>query len=96
MHREVYCYNCDKDHVKCVSGWRYKCLNCPNLNCCDRKGCYDAHLKQFPNHSFVIIKEPLPLVPDNQAVKSLQTLAPPFEFQTPLNLNHIKQCEVCL
>jgi len=97
VHREVYCFNCDKDHVKCVQGWRYKCLNCPNLNCCEKKACYDAHLKQFPQHCFVVIKEPLPLVPDNHVpAKTLQSLAPVFEFTMPLQLNHKTQCELCL
>lgn len=33
-HKDIYCYNCQKDKLIFLEGHRYKCLNCPNLNSC--------------------------------------------------------------
>ncbi len=68
-------------------------MNCADLNCCSNSGCYETHKKEFPNHSFILIDEPLPFTSENLVkVRKPTPLAEPFEFVQPLNSNHYIDC----
>lgn len=36
-HKGAYCFNCLNN--RSISGVRFKCANCPNLDCCSKIEC---------------------------------------------------------
>ena len=92
-HKGSYCFSCGQ--MKHISGSRLKCLNCPNLDCCSLPSCEQKHLLTYPNHVFIIIEEPLPLVPDRRNQPEPFALAPVFTFLDPSTDQHGILCDNC-
>ena len=92
VHKGSFCFNCLSN--KSISGVRYKCANCPNLDCCSKNECQQKHLVSHPNHVFIIIDDILPLAPTKAAPKP-QALLQPFDFVNPLTQDHGVKCESC-
>ena len=88
------CFNCSNN--KFIAGTRLKCANCPNLDACSDAVCEQKHLLTHPNHTFIIIDQPLPLAPEKRSLPAPQPLLPqPFDFQEPTTNVHSLACDAC-
>jgi len=93
IHKGSYCFNCGQG--KFITGTRLKCLNCATIDSCSNGICENKHLLLYPMHSFIIIEEPLPLVPSKRSQPEPISLAIPFTFVEPLTDIHGINCENC-
>ena len=93
VHRGSYCFNCGQ--IKFITGTRLKCLNCPNLDSCSNPVCEQKHLLNYPNHTFILIQEPLPLAPQKGNLPEPTALSPVFTFADPATDNHGISCDGC-
>ena len=94
VHKGAHCFNCGQS--KFITGTRLKCLNCPNIDSCSNGVCENKHLLLYPTHSFLVIEEPLPLVPAKRCQPEPISLAVPFTFVEPLTDIHGVNCENCI